>query len=29
MGAAALKKRMDDEYPEVKALLVDLELAKK
>jgi putative tricarboxylic transport membrane protein len=28
-GAAAMKKRMDDEYPEVKALLVDLELAKK
>jgi putative tricarboxylic transport membrane protein len=29
MGAQALKKRMDEEYPEVKALLVDLELAKK
>lgn len=29
MGAAAMKKRMDDEYPEVKALLVDLELAKR
>jgi putative tricarboxylic transport membrane protein len=28
-GAAAMKKRMDDEYPEVKALLVDLDLAKK
>ncbi len=27
-GAAAMKKRMDDEYPLVKALLVDLELAK-
>jgi putative tricarboxylic transport membrane protein len=27
-NAAAMKKRMDDEYPEVKALLVDLELAK-
>lgn len=29
MGAAALKKRMEDEFPGVKALLVDLELAKK
>jgi putative tricarboxylic transport membrane protein len=29
MGGAALKKRMDREYPEIKALLVDLELAKK
>jgi putative tricarboxylic transport membrane protein len=29
MGAAALKKRMDEEYPEVKSLLVDLELAKR
>lgn len=28
-GAAAMKKRMDDEYPEAKALLVELELAKK
>ncbi len=27
-NAAAMKKRMDEEYPEVKALLVDLELAK-
>jgi putative tricarboxylic transport membrane protein len=27
-GAAAMKKRMNDEYPEVKALLIDLELAK-
>jgi putative tricarboxylic transport membrane protein len=27
--AAAMKKRMDDEYPEVKALLLDLELAKR
>ena len=29
MGAASLKKRMDEEYPAIKALLVDLELAKK
>jgi putative tricarboxylic transport membrane protein len=29
MSAAALKKRMEEEYPLVKALLVDLELAKK
>jgi len=29
MGAAPMKKYMDEEYPEVKALLVDLELAKK
>lgn len=29
MGAAAMKKYMEDEYPEVKAFLVDLELAKK
>lgn len=28
VGSAAMKKRMDEEYPEVKALLVDLELAK-
>jgi putative tricarboxylic transport membrane protein len=28
-NAAAMKKRMDDEYPDVKALLVDLDLAKK
>jgi putative tricarboxylic transport membrane protein len=27
-NAAAMKKRMDEEYPDVKALLVDLELAK-
>jgi putative tricarboxylic transport membrane protein len=27
-GAATMKKRMDEEYPEIKALLVDLELAK-
>lgn len=27
-GAAAMKKRMDEEYPDVKALLLDLELAK-
>jgi putative tricarboxylic transport membrane protein len=29
VGAAAMKKRMDEEYPEIKALLVDLDLAKK
>jgi putative tricarboxylic transport membrane protein len=29
MGAQAMKKYMEDEYPEVKAFLVDLELAKK
>jgi putative tricarboxylic transport membrane protein len=29
IDAATLKQRMDDEYPEVKALLVDLELAKR
>ncbi len=29
MGAAPMRKYMDEEYPEVKALLVDLELAKK
>jgi putative tricarboxylic transport membrane protein len=29
MRAAAMKKYMDDEYPEVKALLIDMELAKK
>jgi tripartite-type tricarboxylate transporter receptor subunit TctC len=28
MGAEAMKKRMEEEYPVVKALLVDLELAK-
>lgn len=28
VGAAAMKKRMDEEYPEIKALLVELELAK-
>lgn len=28
-SAAAMKKRMDDEFPEIKALLTDLELAKK
>lgn len=27
-NAAGMKKRIDDEYPEIKALLVDLELAK-
>ena len=29
MPAAAMKKRMDEEYADIKALLVDLELAKK
>ena len=29
VGAAPMKKRMDEEYPEIKAILVDLELAKK
>ena len=29
MGAAAMKKYMDDEYPEVRAFLAELELAKK
>ena len=29
MGSVSLKKRMDEEYPAIKALLVDLELAKK
>ena len=29
MGAAAMKKYMEDEYPDVKAFLVDLELAKR
>ena len=29
MGAASMKKYMDDEYPEVKAFLIELELAKK
>jgi putative tricarboxylic transport membrane protein len=28
VGSAAMKKRMDEEYPEIKALLVDLDLAK-
>ncbi len=28
MGAALMKKRMDDEYPSVKAMLVDLDLVK-
>jgi putative tricarboxylic transport membrane protein len=29
VGSAAMKKRMDEEYPEIRALLVDLDLAKK
>lgn len=29
VGAEAMKKRMEEEYPEIKALLVELELAKK
>ena len=29
MRAAAMKKYMEEEYPEVKAFLIDLELAKR
>ena len=29
MSATLMKKYMDEEYPDVKALLIDLELAKK